>query len=666
MEGSCHIWREPFCACCMCRSLGGNQNSKQVTNGCTPFFEFTMKQKFLFLLTLVYTLLSTPCLAGVIEQNGITYIINDDNGHATVTANSSKTKKYKGNINIPATIIVDNRIYQVTAIGKDCFKRCYELKSVSLPNTIIAIGANSFSECTNLKDIDIPSSVTTLKDECFSYCYSFRKINIPNSVIAMGRGCFANCRDLETVTLSDSLRSLSPQTFINCKNIDNIIIPSKVNNIGEGCFYWCLKLSNIKIPNSVTEIGKECFTNCSSLEKITLPDIKILREGCFAGTKLSSTKLDEIKLPQNLISIEAFCFSGCKGITKITLPDSLKELKHCCFQSTNIREIAIPSSVTYIDAQAFYDCINLTSITVDNSNTKYCSENGILFNKEKTCIIKFPQYHSMNSYDIPQTVINIGDYCFEDCRNLSYLTIPNNVKRLGEWCFAWCDKLNNIILPASINYIGERCFYYCSSLTRITIPEGITALPDYCFFSCDLNSITLPTSITNIGRECFQANRYLIDITIPEKVSYIEEGCFSFCNKLSAIICLSPIPPKVPVDYDSFCYNYIKKMPILYVPQNSVELYKSARAWKEFIEILPIETAGINDVTDTDLVFSSKEKGKISITGLRAGEIIQCYNASGLLIQTCKATSNEISIMTAEPIVIIKARKQTKKILVKL
>lgn len=186
MEGSCHIWREPFCACCMCRSLGGNQNSKQVTNGCTPFFEFTMKQKFLFLLTLVYTLLSTPCLAGVIEQNGITYIINDDNGHATVTANSSKTKKYKGNITIPATIIVDNRIYQVTAIGKDCFKRCYELKSVSLPNTIIAIGANSFSECTNLKDIDIPSSVTTLKDECFSYCYGFRKINIPNSVIAMG------------------------------------------------------------------------------------------------------------------------------------------------------------------------------------------------------------------------------------------------------------------------------------------------------------------------------------------------------------------------------------------------------------------------------------------------------------------------------------------------
>lgn len=175
----------------------------------------------------------------------------------------------------------------------------------------------------------------------------------------------------------------------------------------------------------------------------------------------------------------------------------------------------------------------------------------------------------------------------------------------------------------------------------------------------------MPATITNIGRECFSGNSNLIDITIPENVSYIGECCFNLCNKLSKIICLPSIPPKVPADYDSFCYNYVKKMPTLYVPQNSIELYKSARAWKEFIEILPIETAGINDVTDTNLVFSSYEKGKVSITGLRAGEIIQCYNASGLLIQTCKVASNEISITTAEPIIIIKARKQTKKISVK-
>lgn len=106
-------------------------------------------------------------------------------------------------------------------------------------------------------------------------------------------------------------------------------------------------------------------------------------------------------------------------------------------------------------------------------------------------------------------------------------------------------------------------------------------------------------------------------------------------------------------------------MPTLYVPQNSIELYRSARAWKEFIKILLIKTTGINDVIDTDLVFSSKEKGKVSITGLHVGEIIQCYNASGLLIQTCKAASNEIAITTTEPIIIIKARKQTNKIFVK-
>lgn len=202
-------------------------------------------------------------------------------------------------------------------------------------------------------------------------------------------------------------------------------------------------------------------------------------------------------------------------------------------------------------------------------------------------------------------------------------------------------------------------------MSSYEIPQTVINVGDYCFFDCDLTSITLPTTITNIGMDCFQGNNNLIDITIPEKVSYIGEGCFSFCNKLSSIICLSSIPPKVPVDYESFCYNYIKKMPTLYVPQNSIELYRSARAWKEFIEILPIKTTGINDVIDTDLAFSSKEKGKVSITGLRAGESIQCYKTSGLLIQTCKAASNEIAITTTEPIIIIKARKQTNKIFVK-
>lgn len=141
---------------------------------------------------------------------------------------------------------------------------------------------------------------------------------------------------------------------------------------------------------------------------------------------------------------------------------------------------------------------------------------------------------------------------------------------------------------------------------------------------------------------------------------------FENCKSLKKVICHAIKVPQIMFfngDYNPF--DKCPKERILYVPYASLEDYKSADYWKDFAQILPIETTGINYTIDTEPVFSSEEKGKIIITGLHVGESIQCYNTSGILIQTCKATSEEISITTSEPIIIIKARKLTKKILVR-
>ena len=180
----------------------------------------------------------------------------------------------------------------------------------------------------------------------------------------------------------------------------------------------------------------------------------------------------------------------------------------------------------------------------------------------------------------------------------------------------------------------------------------------------------LPLGPTGYGDSPYQSfsafagNPYFIDFDILNEEGILEKldyESFSGCTNLRTVYSLATTPPAAT--YDTF-----EKCPedrILYVPKASLKDYKNADYWKDFAQILPIETAGINDVIDTDLVYSSKEKGKVSITGLHIGEIIQCYNASGLLIQTCKAASNEIAITTEEPIIIIKARKQTNKIFVK-
>lgn len=222
-------------------------------------------------------------------------------------------------------------------------------------------------------------------------------------------------------------------------------------------------------------------------------------------------------------------------------------------------------------------------------------------------------------------------------------------------------------IPKGINYVDWACFDNCSKLKNINFTKEIKSIPQLAFNSCSrLTNVVLPDSVKHIGWWAFANCENLSSITLPDSLKDIVACSFYKCKNLKKVICHAIKVPQIK-SWDGD-HNPFEKCPedrILYVPKASLEDYKNADYWKDFAQILPIETAGINDVIDTNLEFSSKEKGKVSITGLHVGEIIQCYNASGLLIRTCKATSDEISITTAEPIVIIKARKQTNKIFVK-
>ena len=78
--------------------------------------------------------------------------------------------------------------------------------------------------------------------------------------------------------------------------------------------------------------------------------------------------------------------------------------EHC----SDLSSVTIPNSVTYIGNDAFFDCSNLTDINVESTNSKYSSENGVLFNKDKTTIICYPAGKTDTIYTIPNTVTSIG------------------------------------------------------------------------------------------------------------------------------------------------------------------------------------------------------------------------------------------------------------------
>ena len=93
---------------------------------------------------------------------------------------------YSGDVTIPETITVDNVVYNVTSIGREAFVGCYDLTSITIPNSVTSIGEWAFSGCGGLTSITIPNSVTSIGKWAFSYCSGLTSVTIPNSVTSIG------------------------------------------------------------------------------------------------------------------------------------------------------------------------------------------------------------------------------------------------------------------------------------------------------------------------------------------------------------------------------------------------------------------------------------------------------------------------------------------------
>ena len=443
-----------------------------------------------------------------------------------------------GNVVIPAEI--DGM--SVTGIGNDAFYYCTNLTSIIIPDSVKNISDSAFFGCTNLAEIKVATKnlnyvsvngvlynkkKTILK--WFPAGKKDKNYKIIDGVTKIGYSAFNNCTNLINITIPDSLTNIGKRAFTDCTNLASITIPNDVTDIGEYTFCNCQKLTSVTLPNSLISIGESAFSNCDSLTDITIPN--------------------------TVTDIGTFAFSDCKSLSDITIPDSVKSIGYSAFcNCTSITTITIPSSVTSIDNYAFSGCANLTEIKVAAKNKNYVSVNGVLYNKDKTTLICYPQGKKGNNYNIIDSVTSIEGNAFNGCANLTDIAIPGSVKSIGPGAFDSCSSLTNITIPSGIKSISEYTFNDCASLTNMTIPHGVTSIGYNAFSGCtNLASITIPKTVTSIGWYAFSKCSGLSSVTIPDSVLSIDERAFYECPRLTSIT----IPGSVTyIDRFAFGFYY--------------------------------------------------------------------------------------------------------------
>ena len=343
-------------------------------------------------------------------------------------------------------------------------------------------------------------------------------------VTSIGNGAFWGCTGLTSITIPNSVTSIGGEAFRGCTGLTSITIPNSVTSIGDYAFYKCTGLTSITIPNSVTSIGDLAFEDCTGLTSINVASDNNYYSS-NNGVLFNKKKTALIRYPEG------------KSQTSYTIPNSVTRIGYGAFRGcTGLTSITIPNSVTSIASWAFDGCTGLTSINVASGNNYYSDNNGVLFNKKKTELIRYPEGKSQTSYTIPDSVTSIGNWAFDGCTGLTSITIPNSVTSIGAHAFDGCTGLTSITIPNSVTSIGYMAFYSCTGLTSIAIPNSVTSIGNWAFFECTgLTSITIPNSVTSIGDGAFNSCTGLTSITIPDSVTSIGDLAFNGCTGLKDV-----------------------------------------------------------------------------------------------------------------------------------
>ena len=156
-----------------------------------------------------------------------------------------------------------------------------------------------------------------------------------------------------------------------------------------------------------------------------------------------------------------------------------------------------------IDHYAFGGCKKMTTFIVDDENQNYSSEDGILYNKNKKTLVRYPTAKEGTEFTVPTYVESLYNCAFSECLKLETVNIHDGVS-MENTVFQSNTVIKNVTLPSGLTTIPSSTFHGCSSLEKIVIPGGVTTIESQAFQQCSgLTEIIIPASVTEISNNAF-------------------------------------------------------------------------------------------------------------------------------------------------------------------
>ena len=290
-------------------------------------------------------------------------------------------------------------------------------------------------------------------------------------------------------------------------DIKKVSVLNGVTEIGHSAFEGCENLNEISIAESVTRIYSSAFLETAYSEN----EENWINSSQYGALYIDNYLIDIKKYPIDMDEDIPVSFSVRAGTTIIA--DGALDYKNI----PNTFEI--PESVINIGESAFVGCDDIENINVSPQNTVYSSEDGNLYNKTKSRLIKYCPLKPNTEFTVPDSVEAIEEEAFADCDNLKKVDLPDGLTKIGDRAFFSCDELEEIKLPDGLTKIGDQAFYYCDELEEIKLPDSLRSIGSMAFESCvKLKELTLPQGLIGIADRAFFNCPEIKRVNVPESV----------------------------------------------------------------------------------------------------------------------------------------------------
>ena len=416
----------------------------------------------------------------------------------------------------------------------------------------------------------------------------------------IGASAFENSATKNPAKFVINADMIENRAFKGSKAITEAKITAKI--IGTSAFENCATENPAKFEISADKIGNYAFDGNSAIT-----EAKITAKTIGASAFENSATKEPAKFEITADTIRDNAFTGCSKMEDAVLGESLKSIGNSAFKDcASLKGIIIPDSVTGIGGRCFSGCESLAYAKIGAGVSVIPDE---AFNNCK----------SLPEITIPKTVERIGNNVFPGCFALTDVTIADRETELKlgsnvkSPMFSSCP-LKSVYIGGNITYgtsadDGYSPFYRNTSLETVRITDKETEISENEFYGCtSLKSVSMGDGIDTIGRYAFSGCSALESFSFGTGLKSIGEEAFSDCTGMKKLVSKTAVPPICgPQALD----DINKWECTLYVPQESLDAYKSAAQWKEFFFL---ET-GIKDVPNTSS--SATESERYSTDGTR-------------------------------------------------